>query len=65
MNKRPIIITGCPRTGTRLVARILGGHSDHFLITELFKKSQYKAEILRAISTGCEVFGYHEDPKYS
>jgi Sulfotransferase family len=32
--KPPIIICGCPRSGTRLIARILGGCREHFLITE-------------------------------
>ena len=31
---RPIIILGCPRSGTRLLARIIGGSDSHFLITE-------------------------------
>jgi hypothetical protein len=33
-NLRPIIILGCPRSGTKLIARIIGGHPDIFLITE-------------------------------
>jgi hypothetical protein len=32
--RSPIIICGCPRSGTRLMARILGGCRGHFLITE-------------------------------
>jgi hypothetical protein len=32
--ERPVIIVGCPRSGTLLMSRILGGCKDHFLITE-------------------------------
>jgi hypothetical protein len=33
-NKRPIIIVGSTRSGTKLISRIIGGHGDNFLITE-------------------------------
>ena len=36
---QPIIILGCPRSGTLLVARLLGQCDDHFLITEHKDKS--------------------------
>src|SRR3989338_6851952 len=32
--KRPVIIVGCTRSGTKLISRIIGGHPDNFLITE-------------------------------
>jgi len=32
--ERPIIVLGCPRSGTRLVARVLGQPAGHCLITE-------------------------------
>ncbi len=41
-SKRPIIIIGCPRSGTLLVSRILGGCKDHFLITEHSIKNKLK-----------------------
>ena len=37
--ERPIIILGCPRSGTLLVARLLGRCDGHFLITEHKDKS--------------------------
>lgn len=39
MIDRPIVILGCPRSGTQLVARMLGQCGDHFLITEHKDKS--------------------------
>ena len=33
-DKRPVIIVGCTRSGTKLISRIIGGHPDNFLITE-------------------------------
>jgi hypothetical protein len=36
---RPVFIVGCPRSGTRLVARAIGGHPSHFLVTEHADKS--------------------------
>lgn len=35
LQKQPIIITGFPHSGTSMLSRIIGGHPDSFLITEL------------------------------
>lgn len=35
----PIIVLGCPRSGTRLAARVLGQPEGHFLVTEHADKS--------------------------
>jgi hypothetical protein len=32
--KPPIIIVGPPRSGTKLISQVLGGHPGHFLVTE-------------------------------
>lgn len=42
--KPPIIIMGCPRSGTLLVSRVLGTPQDHFLITEHSNKPRYCPE---------------------
>ena len=34
MSQTPIFVVGCPRSGTRLISRILGCPAKHFLITE-------------------------------
>ena len=41
---RPIIIFGCPRSGTLLVSRVIGGSNKHFLITEHSNKAKYCPE---------------------
>lgn len=41
---RPIIILGCPRSGTLLVSRVIGGSNKHFLITEHSNKAKYCPE---------------------
>src|SRR3989344_3947394 len=33
-SRRPVIIVGSTRSGTKLISRIIGGHPDNFLITE-------------------------------
>ncbi len=33
-DKRPVFIVGCTRSGTKLISRIIGGHSDNCLLTE-------------------------------
>lgn len=38
-NYRPVVIVGCPRSGTLLTARIVGINYDHFLITEHSNKA--------------------------
>ncbi len=46
--KRPVIILGCPRSGTLLLSRIIGGYRDFFLITEhshRYKKSSCPEDI--------------------
>lgn len=41
--KKPIFILGCPRSGTLLMSRIIGGYSDNFLITEHSLKNKRKS----------------------
>lgn len=41
---RPIIILGCPRSGTLLASRVIGGSDKHFLITEHSNKAKYCSE---------------------
>ena len=42
--RRPIIIVGCPRSGTCLTSRIIGGSDRHFLITEHSDKQKHCPE---------------------
>lgn len=42
--RRPIVIVGCPRSGTLLTSRILGGCDQHFLITEHANKERHCPE---------------------
>ena len=42
--KRPVFIVGHPRSGTLLMSRIIGGHNQHFLITEHKNKTRYVPE---------------------
>jgi hypothetical protein len=42
--RRPIIIVGCPRSGTCLTSRIIGGSDQHFLITEHSNKQKHCPE---------------------
>ena len=47
---RPIIIVGCPRSGTRLLARLIGGSDSHFLITEHANKERSCPEDVSGIN---------------
>ncbi|MCB1853191.1 MAG: sulfotransferase, partial [Gammaproteobacteria bacterium] len=43
LNTAPIIVLGCPRSGTQLTARILGGFPGNFLVTEHSLKDKQRS----------------------
>lgn len=47
---RPIIIVGCPRSGTLLMSRMIGGSDKHFLITEHANKEKYCPEDISRVN---------------